>query len=1155
MRDHYDVVVVGSGYGGAIAASRLARVKQAVSVCVLERGREIHPGEYPNSVMTSVREAQAHTASTDLGSPTALFDFHVDNDVSVLVGCGLGGTSLINANVALRPHDRVFDDQHWPVEFRGKGREVLDEYFDRAEAMLGSNPYPDDRPWLKKLDALERSADQLGIPMALPPINVTFEPKVNAAGMKQEACTLCGDCVSGCNVGAKNTVLMNYLPDADRHGAEIFTNCAVRTVLPRDDGKWTVSFDVVGEGRERFHAPTQFVTADVVVLAAGTLGSTEILLRSRNAGLPMSKRIGHRFSGNGDVLGFAYDGDAPVHAAGLGRRPLPPPEESVGPCIAGLIDLADNPEPTQQLIIEDGSPPGAISPGFAPIMWASALAVGKDDGRLEWLARRLRELVELPLGAYRGPVDRSLPYLVMSTDDDHGRLVLDDDRLTVRWNRAGTQPIFDTDDDRLQAASDALGATFIADPLWVLSKQRSLISVHPLGGATMGDDATSGVVNHKSQVFAGPEGTDVHKGLYVMDGAIIPLPLDANPHLTISGLAERAVELLAKDRKWKIDFAGPAPEDPPWDSAMGPDPNGLGPGLRFTEHMSGFFSTKVKKGYKAGYGQGLADASPLEFVLTLRYEDLDALLRDPATPARPTGTVTAPQLAPGRLTVTDGQFILLQPRPERVETWNMRYTLHLLAEDGRRFRFEGFKVLRKRASIHGWPDTTTMYVTIREAADDDEEGDDGKGAVVGRGIIYITLPDFLRQLRTISVVRVSDPGLRRSYLLKFLRLFAGSLFKIYGGLLDAAGRFPHAPPSMPAPAPNRHSPLPEPNTRWYGGDDKWHEGGRPGDDAFLRLTRYRGGDKGPVLLAAGFGMSALSFTIDTVEENLAEYLYEHGYDVWLFDYRAGIALKSSKTQFTIDDIATVDWPTAVKEVRRETHAPSVQALGHCVGSVSLMMAIGAGKLPDVRSAVCAQFTTHIDTSWFNLLKANVRFSEIAGGLGLHLVEPDNRFSPLNVALDLSLRAVPMASRERCGQAVCRWINAIYGCTHRHGELNDATHQALNTMFGVGNTRAFNHLALMVRRGLAVNARGRNVYLRHPERFALPMLLLQGKENYIFHPQGSMRTFRWLQRHNDPGLYRREVLPKYAHLDAMAGRNAARDVYPIILEHLEETAVI
>src|SRR5579859_6390115 len=108
MRDHYSVVVVGSGYGGAIAADRIARAGR--DVCVLERGKELHPGEYPNSVPSALREIQVHAPSLNYGSAVGLFDFHADRDITVLVGCGLGGTSLINAGVALEPGDSIVAD-------------------------------------------------------------------------------------------------------------------------------------------------------------------------------------------------------------------------------------------------------------------------------------------------------------------------------------------------------------------------------------------------------------------------------------------------------------------------------------------------------------------------------------------------------------------------------------------------------------------------------------------------------------------------------------------------------------------------------------------------------------------------------------------------------------------------------------------------------------------------------------------------------------------------------------------------------------------------------------------------------------------------------------------------------------------------------------
>ncbi len=148
---------------------------------------------------------------------------------------------------------------------------------------------------------------------------MTFEDGVNNVGVKQAACKLCGDCMSGCNHSAKNTVLMNYLPDAKLHGAQIFTQVEVR-YLEREDDLWLVHYQLLDTGREGFDAPTAVVSADIVILAAGTLGTNEILLRSKAAGLPMSDRVGHNFSGNGDVLAFAYNNDVDINMVGFGAR-------------------------------------------------------------------------------------------------------------------------------------------------------------------------------------------------------------------------------------------------------------------------------------------------------------------------------------------------------------------------------------------------------------------------------------------------------------------------------------------------------------------------------------------------------------------------------------------------------------------------------------------------------------------------------------------------------------------------------------------------------------------------------------------------------------------------------------------------------------------
>jgi cholesterol oxidase len=1118
MLDHYSVVVVGSGYGGAITAARIARAGQ--DVCILERGKELHPGEYPNSLLSALRQIQVHTAKGDRGPTAGMFDFHVGRDITVLSGCGLGGTSLINGNVAIAPGDAVFADERWPEPFRNDPT-VLESFMQRAREMLGSNPYPEDWPALPKLQALQRVAASVGGKVTRPDINVTFTDGPNAAGVRQNACTLCGDCCSGCNYGAKNTVLMNYLPDAHWHGAHIYTEVAVRSVQ-RHEGKWRVAYDVPGESAPRF------VLADVVVLAAGTLGSTEILLRSRDLGLPVSDRLGQGFSGNGDVLAFAYDTDAPTRDVGLGDR-IPRVDTLVGPTITGLVDLREAAvDKTDTLIIEEGAIPGALA-ALLPIAMDVASYEDLGDGKVS-VGRRLREVAEIPLGSYQGPIGRTLTYLVMSTDDSGGQVVLENDRVHVEWPDVAEQPVFARNNQILSTATQALHGTEIADPLWTLPSSRSLITVHPLGGCVMADDAAKGVVDHECRVFD-PAGGGVHDGLYVCDGAVVPVALDVNPLLTISAIAERTAAMMIQERGWDTTAtSAPSAPPPPADEAA---PRAS---LEFTEHLAGYASMSVHDDYAEGYEDGREDDARVDLEVTISYDDVRAVLDDPKREAKITGAVVAPELSAHPLTVTEGRFTLLDPDPSRVETWHMRYRMCLLSEEGERYRFDGHKEISTSGGAgHAWSETTTLYTTISE------EG----GTEPGKGILRLKPLDFTRMVRSIKVAGVPRQK-QGEYRRAFLKLFAREIVSIYGGVLDEPGAFPSAPTTAPAV----RAPKDPDGTWWCDGDRNWHADDRLGGDAFLRLTRYRAGDKGPVMLASGFGMSSHSFLTPTIEKNLTEYLAGAGYDVWLFDYRAGIDLPSSGTEFTIDDIARVDWPLAARKVLEETGRDDLQAFGHCVGSVSLQMAILAG-LEGIRAAVCAQFPLHPTSSVFNMVKAQLHTADVFAALGTDGLAPDNHLSLHDEMLDIALRALPMPAEERCGQAVCRWINAVYGCTHRHAQLNEATHRALNEMFGVGNIESMEHLALMLRKGHAVTRTGGMDYFDHPERMAgTKVLFLQGMHNYIFHPAGTFRTWRWLKSQNPHGDYQRKELPGYAHLDAIVGERAAVDVYPLVTEFLD-----
>ena len=354
LQPEYDAIVVGSGYGGGVAASRLARI--GLKVAVLERGREFALGAFPDTMQEATEELQYTLGDHRYGRRTGLYDLHVGRDMHVLTGCGLGGTSLINANVSLPPDPRVWEDPRWPSAILSEG--TLEEGFQRATRMLRPVPYPDTVP-LEKRARFAAAATALGAEMTTPPINVTFTAGPNAAGIEQPACTLCGDCCSGCNVGAKNTVQMTYLPDAARHGASIFTEATVSHVHKDGDG-WRVYFTPTRNRRDMFGTPERSVRASIVVLGAGALGSTEILLRSREAGLAVSERLGDGFTGNGDVLAFAYNGDQPANAVGIGHPPrgsATPP----GPCITGAIDLRASRRLEEGMIIEEGVLPSGLA--------------------------------------------------------------------------------------------------------------------------------------------------------------------------------------------------------------------------------------------------------------------------------------------------------------------------------------------------------------------------------------------------------------------------------------------------------------------------------------------------------------------------------------------------------------------------------------------------------------------------------------------------------------------------------------------------------------------------------------------------------------------------------------------------------------------------
>ncbi len=323
------------------------------------------------------------------------------------------------------------------------------------------------------------------------------------------------------------------------------------------------------------------------------------------------------------------------------------------------------------------------------------------------------------------------------------------------------------------------------------------------------------------------------------------------------------------------------------------------------------------------------------------------------------------------------------------------------------------------------------------------------------------------------------------------------------------------------------------------------------DRVGLRLTRYQAGEKGPVVLSHCIGVSQFMYSLDTIETNLVEYLVDHGFDVWLLDHRLSIELPASRQRSTLDEVATQDYPATVAKVRELTGASSVQIVAHGVGSSTLTMALLSG-LEGVRSAVCSQVSTRVHVPRLSRFKA--RFTALMDWIGKGTVTAytDARAGLFDRLYNASLRFQPMEAEERCRNPVCHRVTGIYGNLYEHDRLNPATHHALHELFSRVNLGALRQLSLLARVGHLVDASGRDAYLPHLSRMDLPVLLLHGGDNVCVLPRSTEESLQELAQANGADRYERRLIPGYGHVDCIFGYNAVDDVYPHVLQHLEDT---
>jgi cholesterol oxidase len=519
MSEKFDAIVVGSGFGGSITACRLA--EKGMKVLVLERGRRWTTADYPRKAddpwtYDARRPEKRH----------GWLDLRFFKKMIVAQAAGVGGGSLTYSSVALEAPPSCFE-RGWPPEVT---HAALKPHYDTVARVMNLQTLPDGQ-LTERLKLTREAAEKLGHRdrFAKAPLAVSFSPDwhyglpdafdrrhsktfVNAQGQQQGTCIHLGHCDIGCEVRAKNGLDLTYVAVAEKHGCVVRPLHVVRRIEPRAGG-YCVGFDrIVQNSLVRGE-----VVGDRVFLAAGSLGSTELLLRARNEHRTLtniSRTLGHGWSPNANLLSMAF---------------YPPDRvrQSVGPTITSVIDFMDGATTGQRFVVEDDGYPNLL---------LSALRASIGDGAESRLARSLREYLEQRPGAADKQSGVML-WLGAGVDAADGALSLDRSwlppfrrTLDLEWTPENSRGVIDATLAMHRRMSEATGGRPGSDLGWRLF--RSLLTIHPLGGCRMAATPESGVVNHLGQVFGYPN-------LFVVDGAIVPVALGRNPSHTIAALAER----------------------------------------------------------------------------------------------------------------------------------------------------------------------------------------------------------------------------------------------------------------------------------------------------------------------------------------------------------------------------------------------------------------------------------------------------------------------------------------------------------------------------------------------------------------------------------------------------------------------------------------
>ncbi|XP_070665018.1 uncharacterized protein [Malus domestica] len=1103
QEDGYDAVVVGSGYGGSVAACRLSMA--GVRVCLVEKGRRWESKDFPtdSSKIFSAVRMENQNLGISFGPKDALFQVYEQNDSLAAMACGLGGGSLVNAGVLVPAPARARRNPKWPKDWERN----WDNCEASAAAMLKAQSIPVKFPAAKVLEEVAIGEIEEAFETSVK-LSMNFdleEPQNDAMG----SCLACGNCLSGCPFNAKSSTDKNYLRSAIQACCIVKTECQVQYVVRNVHE----NFQYKGEsGRKNrrwliYLNEIDYITSDFVILSAGVFGTTKILYQSRMRGLKLSEALGSGFSCNGNTVAYLAGSPAPLNGYGLDRKQMfkTPFEERPGPSISASYTSSLG--FTIQSAVLPTSYPYLLFKGITTYGWPTGY----------WFLHGIIDKIKHIIGC---KATQAIVLIALGYDESDGKITLE-----KGTNKICFTPPHDSLLPRKITAFQKL--TKKLGGILFMSKYRSA-SVHLLGGCNASSDPSHGVCNSNGQVFDPVSPITVHPGLYVCDASLIPCSIGINPSLTIATAAEHISKNLVQDALMYREGLASVPKI----ANQGPD--------SFTDKtmVNGQRSEVLVKETMRGYVGGMPCAAYLRMKMNpqdqkgpneqkLGTQEAHSLLR-----GKVGGHVKLRAFEKDDLHVLDGDVNFCEVDCRTPYTQYMHYHLLLGASTGSRYILEGRKIMNPYLSaLYAWREMTTLHVTFVKVAEKNSKDE----KVVLKGELSISMKELLKSF-------ISLEGNKRG---RFFCHLLGALLRTYilqiprGNHKDLDSSYFQIK-SYPSGI------LHELKT-----EDEFNISCRQWKCHHI-LPQLKGNEQlNPVLLLNGY--STESYWLPTEPNDLVRTLLEGGHETWLLQSR--LHPLNLSNSFTIEDIARFDIAAAINKIV-ELHGPRVKVhvVAHCVGGLAIHIAVMGGHVSATRiaSLSCTNSSMFFKLSPWSRVKMWLPLMPISmfilgNDKTLPLLETST-VSLRHSLLKLIARFIPRYERCTCNE--CEVFSGIFGNTFWHKNISPTMHQWLNKQSSSKlPMAAFPHLRKICNSGFIVDSNGSNSYLIHPERMALPTLYISGGRSLLVTPHTSFLAHKYMKLHQPGFHHERVVVEGFGHSDLLIGEDSHKEVFPHILSHI------